>query len=492
MVDRRARLIPLAIAFLLACGSCAADDSATLATKAAIPQTAVTVLFAGDVMLGRGVAPLVASDPDSLFADVRRQIRRADLAAVNIESPLTTRSHESSNPYALEAHPDTALLLTSAGFDVAGIANNHAGDAGERSILDSITAIERAGMLAIGGGTSDTEAWEPEVVQVAGVRVAFFAIDGSHQGTAATETQPGVASWDPGVAHTYIQQAKANADIVTVGLHGGIEYGDRPDPLLTPIAMQLAEWGVDVVWGHGPHVAQPVFVVDPDGDGRPTVIATSLGNLLFDQRTPGTSNGLLLEVLVDRDGLIAHRTGGKHHDDLRVHFTGWHVPAGDAALIHGEWWGIDRPPVLVGTSFNLERFSQGTVIDAGLSDIDGDGHDEMLVSYRHPLQLTRTDTHHPPPVDSDGRSAHLGVLDEDGTLLWLSRRPPHPIGKVAACNAAAAFAYTTLDAETVIATGAGVWSGFGFVLDAELPGPGDIGCADIDGDGALEPVVYRR
>jgi poly-gamma-glutamate capsule biosynthesis protein CapA/YwtB (metallophosphatase superfamily) len=492
VVDRRTRLIPTIVALVLLCESFGTHDSAALVKETPAPQEAVTVLFAGDAMLGRGIAPLVASDPDSLFADVRREIRRADLAAVNVESPLTNLPHDSPNPYALEADPETAKLLASAGFDVAGVANNHAGDAGEQSILDSITAVEQAGMIAIGVGATIADAWEPAIVDVEGVRIAFLAIDGSGQGVAATRDQPGIASWDEAAAHTAIQHARTLSDIVTVGLHGGIEYWDESDPLLTPIALQLAEWGVDVVWGHGPHVGQPAFVVDPDDDGRRTVIVTSLGNLLFDQQTPATSDGLLLEVLVDRDGLVAHRVGSKHHDDLRVHFTGWYAPDGDAALIDGEWWSLDRSPILVDTSFHLEQFTEGTVINAGRSDLDGDGHEETLVSYRHSLRISRSDAQSPPPVDSDRRSAHLGVLDEEGTPLWLSRRPPHPIGRVAACDGAAAFAYTTLDNETVAATGAGIWSGFGFILDTELPGPGTIGCADINGDGTLDPVVDRQ
>jgi poly-gamma-glutamate capsule biosynthesis protein CapA/YwtB (metallophosphatase superfamily) len=492
VVDRRTRLIPTIVALVLLCESFGTHDSAALVKETPAPQEAVTVLFAGDAMLGRGIAPLVASDPDSLFADVRREVRRADLAAVNVESPLTNLPHDSPNPYALEADPETAKLLASAGFDVAGVANNHAGDAGEQSILDSITAVEQAGMITIGGGATIADAWEPAIVDVEGVRIAFLAIDGSGQGVAATRDQPGIASWDEAAAYTAIQQAHTLSDIVTVGLHGGIEYWDESDPLLTPIALQLAEWGVDVVWGHGPHVGQPVFVVDPDDDGRRTVIVTSLGNLLFDQQTPATSNGLLLEVLVDRDGLVAHRVGSKHHDDLRVHFTGWYAPDGDAALIDGEWWNLNRSPVLVDTAIDLESFTEGVIIDAGRSDLDGDGRHETLVSYRHPARDKESETAQPPPIDSDGMSAHVGVLDADETPLWLSRRPSHPIGQVAACNGAAAFAYSTLEGDSIVATGAGVWSGFGFVLDAELPGPGAIGCADVNGDGVLDPVVYQR
>lgn len=443
-------------------------------------------------MLGRSVAPIAAADPDGLFADIRREIRRADLAVVNIESPLTARPHQSPNPYALEADPATARLLSGAGFDIAGLANNHAGDAGPASVLDSIDAVHAAGMQAVGGGADLESAWEPVVIDVNGVRVAFLAVDGSEQGLAATDHTPGIASWDPGLAREAISEVQKRADVIVVGLHGGIEYWEGADPLLSPIAEELATWGVDIVWGHGPHVEQPIVIIDSDDDGRPTVVATSLGNFLFDQRTADTSNGILLEVLVDRDGVVAHRVGNKHHDDLRVHFSGWRVPGGDSALVDGRLWCLDRPVTPVEISVDLEPFSEGAVIDAARGDLDGDGTTEYLVSYRHPVRSKPDDPLPQPPVDSAGMSAHLGVLDATRTPIWLSRRPPHAVGAVAACDGAAAFSYTTLDDDTVVATGVGSWGGFGFVLEEELPGSGRIGCADVDGDGRLDPVVIGR
>ncbi len=490
-MDRRTRLTFWLVAALL-CGSCAvapADD--TVAPPPTGP-TAVTVLLAGDAMLGRNVAPVAAADPDGLFVDVRREIRQADIAAVNVESPLTDRPHTSPNPYALEANPQSAILLAAAGFDVAGIANNHAGDAGPMSVVDSVGAIGDAGMRTAGGGIDLAGAWTPVIVETGGVKIAFLAIDGSRQGLSATESGPGIASWDPDRARSAIVGARSAADVVIVGLHGGVEYRTGPDPLLGPIADELAAMGADVVWGHGPHVEQPISVTDPNYVGRPTVIGTSLGNFLFDQQRPGTDSGILLEVLVDRNGVVAHRVGDVDHHDLRVHFNGWRPPDGDAALVAGGSWNLDRPVALVDTSIDLPSFSEGTVVNAGTSDLDGDGIPEILVSYRHPLRDKSGNPAPPPPTDASGLSAHLGVIAADGSPIWLSRRPPHPVGYVAACDGGAAFAYTALDDATVIATGVGVWSGFGFVLEAELSGPGTIGCADVDGDGRLDPVIVGR
>ena len=137
-------------------------------------------------------------------------------------------------------------------------------------------------------------------------------------------------------------------------------------------------------------------------------------------------------------------------------------------------------------------FSEGVIVDSAAGDLDGDGADEVLVSYRHALRTYSHSQGPPLPTDCTGMSAHLGVTDTDGTPLWLSRRPPHPIGSVVACDRTAAFAYTELDDDAIVATAVGTWSGFGFVLEDELAGSGRIGCADVDGDGLLDPVVLDR
>ena len=275
-------------------------------------------------------------------------------------------------------------------------------------------------------------------------------------------------------------------------MHGGVEYRTLPDPLLEPIADELVAAGADVVWGSGPHVEQPITVVGSGDGGRPAVIATSLGNFLFDQRRPGTDAGILLEVLVGRNGVIAHRVADVNDRDRRVHFDGWRPIVGDVALVAGGSWNLDRPVTPAVTTVDLPRFAGSTVHDAAAGDLDGDGTDEILIAYRHPLRDKPGEPGPPPLTDAEGMSAHVGVLEADGTPIWLSRRPPHPIVGVAACDGAAAFAYSTLDDDTVVATAIGRWSGFGFILEAELPGPGVIGCADVDGDGLLDPVVIGR
>lgn len=313
------RWFVLALVLLTACAGPPAEGSPgtspVVSPSAGDPRASggvARLLFAGDVMLGRGVAAL---EPSTLFEGIRDVVSSADLATANLESPLTTRPHlASAGPNALEAAPSSAVLLASAGFDAMGVANNHAGDAGPSTVADTTDALAAAGISTVGAGASAEEAFSPRIVEVAGVRVALLAIDATGVGPRAGESDgAGVAWWDEGRVRAAVLDARAAADVVAVGLHGGAEYVPTTDPGQMAAARLLASWGADVVWGSGPHVVQPFHVIDPDGDGRPTIVATSLGNLLFDQHLPGTRRGALLEVLAGPDGVRAFRIGDAEH-----------------------------------------------------------------------------------------------------------------------------------------------------------------------------------
>lgn len=99
-------------------------------------------------MLGRSVGPVAAAEGPEFLAGIRHVLSSADLAAANLESPLTRRAHLSSNPNVLQADPALAPLLAGAGFDLMSVANNHALDSGPGGLADTIEALEAAGLTA--------------------------------------------------------------------------------------------------------------------------------------------------------------------------------------------------------------------------------------------------------------------------------------------------------------------------------------------------------
>ncbi len=464
------------------------SPTTTTTRVVAARRPTVTIALAGDVMLGRGLRRIVANDPGSIFEDVRFMLSNADLAGANMESPLTDRPHIATNPYALETPPESAGILASGGFDILTIANNHAGDAGRASVVDSVEAVELAGMKAVGGGANSEQARLPVVFDVRGLRIGFLAYDATGAGTVATETKPGIARWNEEQAHLAVTALRPGVDVLVVAVHGGVEYRTWTDPYMAVLAGKLHEWGVDVIWGSGPHVVQPVYVI---GGSRPTVVATSLGNLIFDQGDPETKVGAVLEVLADEQGAAAYRIATVDHHDRRVHFDEWRMPEGDAAMLGEGWWSLARSFTLAGDdAIDVDGFRYGEVVDVSRGDVDLDGHDEVVVAFTRPFQENPVNSLFPdrPWMDATGQSAHLGVFEaSDLRPEWIAGTLFRPVQRVVACDGSLAIEY--IGEEGTLASGGWRWRGFGFTVTPTLDRDATLGCADIDGDGATDPVL---
>ena len=454
----------------------------------------IRLVFVGDVMLGRGVAPVVTGDPSSVFEHLRPALVGADLAFGNLESPLTDRRHLTGE-FALEADPAAARLLAGAGFDVLNVANNHATDGRPDTVLDTTSALAAAGLASVGGGPSNEAAQEPLVVNVGGVTVGVVAFDNAG-GRPATGATAGVNPWDLETAEAIVTELRTEVDIMVVGLHGGVEYLTRPDPALAHVAELLAEWGADVVWGHGAHVAYPVVTFD--GDDRTSVVAPGLGNALFDQQMPRARAGTVLEVLVRGDGVAAMRTGRLAIEAGRSSFEAWDDPSGDAVALDGDWWtpvgawSPSEPPPQEWGASPLRDDADETARSVG--DVTGTGERNIVLASRRPARhepahdaLPRIDW-----FDAEGRTAHLGVYTAEGRLRWGSALMLQPVDAVVVCDGSMALGFTTMSDPTIRSGGAWFWDGFGFRTAPLLPGATTPTCADIDHDGRADPVLTDR
>lgn len=471
-----------------------AEPAAPDGVATARGDATVRLFFAGDLMLGRGVGAVVDNDPLSLFGDVRHDVSAADVAMANLESPFGDAAP--TEELRLVADPKAASLVAAAGFDVLAVANNHAGDGGPESVADSVRTIESNGMSAIGVATAGSPL-EVATVEVRGVVMAMLAFDLTRQGPAPGESD-GVTWWDPEVVRAAVEEARAGADVVTVSLHGGVEYLAEPDPALRSAADAVAGWGADVVWAHGAHHTYEVTVLDPDGDGRSTVVAYGLGNFLFDQRIAGTEEGLVLEVVASAGGIVVHRVGKVSHADLRVSPIVWSAPHGDAVALGGEWWQLTRSvrlaPQPPSPEVPPELDAIGAVAAVAWGDVDGDGSGEFVAAFRRPFRPTLVNQRFSAQTwtDPEGLSAHLGVF-ADGDLAeeWVAGTLRLPIDALAVCDSGVAVSYEQFARPGSVAAGAWHWEVFGFALAPDLPGRAIPGCADVDLDGSTDPVLLR-
>jgi hypothetical protein len=266
-------------------------DGRALATGEAV----VEVIAVGDVMLGRGVAGF--ADP---LAGVAPWLRSADLTLGNLECVIGDGGVPRPGPYRLRARPPAAAALRHAGFDILGLANNHALDFGPEGLAETIARLQAAGLAPMGAGPNPAAAAQPVIREAGGLRLAFLAFNTVPD----PDDRPGAggwtrAMWDETQAARTIAAARAEADGVIVSIHWGYEYELRPDPAQRDAAQVILDAGADLVIGHHPHVMQGTEVHTAG------FIAYSLGNLVFDQQRAETRHGLALRIFFDRQGLRA-------------------------------------------------------------------------------------------------------------------------------------------------------------------------------------------
>jgi poly-gamma-glutamate synthesis protein (capsule biosynthesis protein) len=289
--------------------------------------SAATFAFAGDVMLGRGVAQVnQGSSWDSIFGTITPQIQRADLAFANLESPLTSAPllRETND---LRAPKEASRALAVAGIDVVSLANNHALDAGQEGLLDTLTALSDFDVRSIGPQP------EPWVVQVKNLKLAWFALDDTLNPLDLDELRHTFATLDVSV------------DLIITSIHWGNELDPAPNDRQRYLAAGLAAAGADLIIGHHPHVLQPISWIWGTGRGRPTFVAFSLGNAIFDQAAPPSVRiGALLGVEIGRSGLSYVCVF-----PFRTNPQNWHIAAADPNSIErisrDVRLGCTQPPI---------------------------------------------------------------------------------------------------------------------------------------------------
>ena len=271
------------------------------ATRPQSPPGRVTLGLAGDTMLGRGVAEVLASAPaGSLFApEVVEAAREADLFVLNLECCVSTRGEPwpaPGKPFFFRAPPVAVEALTQLGVDCVTLANNHALDFGPDALLDTIEHLRAAGIAAVGAGANLEQARSPAVLEANGLRLAVIGVTDHPEDYKAGPRTPGIAlaRLGRGVPDWLAQTiGSTEADAVLVSSHWGPNMARHPLRPIRAAAAHLLAAGATVIAGHSAHVFQgvegPVFY--------------DLGDFIDDYATdPELRNDLGLLFLLTLDG----------------------------------------------------------------------------------------------------------------------------------------------------------------------------------------------
>ncbi|MGO4886238.1 CapA family protein [Anaerobacillus sp. MEB173] len=265
------------------------------------PALPITFSFAGDTMAAGKVAPYIEEyGYQYSWEQAKPYLEESDIAMVNLETAVSEKGVASNKSYAFQSHPNLIKGMKWAGVDLVTVANNHSLDYGIEAFTDTLHHLTEEGIVYVGGGMNEAEAYRAKQVTVRGKTISFLGFSSVLPAVSwyAGENQPGLASgYQVERVYDVASQAVHASDITIVYMHWGEELADYPRTSDREMAHTLIDLGVDLVIGAHPHVLQGLEYYN----GK--LIAYSLGNFIFTTSSVETARqSAVLQVAIDEEG----------------------------------------------------------------------------------------------------------------------------------------------------------------------------------------------
>lgn len=249
-------------------------------------------------------------DFTAYFAKVKHLYQNSDVIFCNPETPVAGDALGVSGYPSFNAPKEFARDLSATGCNMINLATNHIYDRRMAGIEQSLEVWQSHKPLAMAGAYSSLEqSNEIAYFTKNGIKVAFLAfMDFSNSAIAEPYA---VASYhDVERTKEKLQTARANADVVIVSSHWGVEGSTVPSGAQRQIAQMYADAGVDVVIGTGPHVLQSVEYIETENKHK-TLVWYSIGNMLSSQLQLNELTGGVasFEIVKDGDAIKIEKVG---------------------------------------------------------------------------------------------------------------------------------------------------------------------------------------
>lgn len=218
------------------------------------------------------------------FRNFKEVFDNDDLTLINLECVLTDSNKRVEKAFNLKGKPKYVGIMTSSSIEAVSLGNNHTRDYGEQSLVDTKETLEQAGILYAYNDKVSYFTSEEGIV-VAMVSASILASTRSYE----TYLLEGVA-----------EAVEANADLIVVSCHWGIEGDYYPTDHQQEVGHKLIDAGADLVIGHHPHVLQGI----EEYNGK--IICYSLGNFCFGgNRNPAEKNTVVYQqTFTFADGVL--------------------------------------------------------------------------------------------------------------------------------------------------------------------------------------------
>lgn len=247
--------------------------------------SSIKMLVVGDIMLDRNVRNIINEKGfDEFFKGVKELVSEADVAVGNLEGPFTTAESVTATLVnkALQFTFDPALApaMADLGFDILGLANNHAYNFGREGLEMTRRYIGSSGMVYYGDPFNKDEI--STIITKDGVTIGLVGFHEFYY-----------VNFDK--VSNEINRIRPMVDVLIVTPHWGVEYEKEPTGKMKEWAHQWIDLGADVVIGTHTHIVGDSEIYNNKK------IYYSLGNFAFDQYfSKATMEGMAVEIYIKK------------------------------------------------------------------------------------------------------------------------------------------------------------------------------------------------
>ncbi len=261
----------------------------------------VNLLIAGDFCPNSRVKKLIDSeDYNIVFENIKPIVNGSGYSVLNLECTIV--SDENTSPIDkcgpnLKQSPKVLDSIKFAGFNCVTLANNHFSDFGHEGAIQTLRALENAGLDYVGGGKNLSDAAKILYKKINGHTLAVVNFC-ENEFTIATSTSGGANPLNPVDNFYKIQEAKRNANYVIVIIHGGPEHYQLPTPRMQKTYRFFVDAGADVVVNHHQHCYSGYEIY------KEKLIFYGLGNFCFDietKRNDAWNEGFMLTLSFSKE-----------------------------------------------------------------------------------------------------------------------------------------------------------------------------------------------
>ena len=227
-------------------------------------STTYTISFAGDCTLGsdyenygaKGTfVEFVGDRYDYPFKNSLQYFGNDDMTIVNLECVLSDFNVPVQKSFRFRGPPENVNILKEGSIEVVNMANNHIYDFGNTGYADTAAVLSENGVVF--AEQDSTAMYTTKSGLTVGIYAAQFYVDKND------------------MANDIAAMREAGAEIIIFSCHWGSEGQYRASYDQKAYAHAAIDAGADIVFGHHPHVLQPI----EEYNGK--MIYYSLGNFAY-------------------------------------------------------------------------------------------------------------------------------------------------------------------------------------------------------------------